>query len=97
MALTTCPDCKSQVSDRAPSCPKCGRPISAITVEQTGKRWKAAELLFAMLTIGGCVTTIASTSGGDHSTTSMVIGAASFWIGLIGFVVARVGAWWQHG
>ncbi|HTJ78499.1 MAG TPA: hypothetical protein VL357_05845 [Rariglobus sp.] len=27
MPLLTCPDCQSQVSDAAPACPKCGRPI----------------------------------------------------------------------
>jgi hypothetical protein len=26
MPLVTCPDCGSQISDAAPSCPKCGRP-----------------------------------------------------------------------
>jgi hypothetical protein len=28
MALVTCPECSSQVSDKATSCPKCGCPIS---------------------------------------------------------------------
>lgn len=29
MALIQCPDCKTEVSDSASSCPKCARPISA--------------------------------------------------------------------
>lgn len=29
MALVTCPDCGTQVSQHAPSCVKCGRPIAA--------------------------------------------------------------------
>ena len=29
MALIKCPDCQSDVSDLAPACPKCGRPIAA--------------------------------------------------------------------
>jgi len=29
MALITCPDCQAQVSDAAPACPKCGRPMAA--------------------------------------------------------------------
>src|SRR4051812_44517015 len=29
MALTTCPDCSTQVSDQAAACPKCGRPIAS--------------------------------------------------------------------
>ena len=28
MALTTCPDCGKQVSDKAPTCPNCGCPIA---------------------------------------------------------------------
>ena len=29
MALITCPDCKTEISDAAPACPKCGRPPTA--------------------------------------------------------------------
>ena len=29
MGLTTCPDCQAQVSDIAPTCPQCGRPLLA--------------------------------------------------------------------
>lgn len=28
MALTTCPDCSAEISDAAPTCPKCGRPMA---------------------------------------------------------------------
>ena len=28
MALIPCPECKTEVSDKAPTCPKCGVPIS---------------------------------------------------------------------
>jgi len=28
--LTTCPDCKSEISDAAPACPKCGRPLASV-------------------------------------------------------------------
>jgi len=28
MALMECPECKHQVSDKAPACPKCGAPIA---------------------------------------------------------------------
>jgi hypothetical protein len=28
MALTSCPECRREVSDRAPVCPHCGCPIS---------------------------------------------------------------------
>lgn len=31
MALTTCGDCKAEISDAAPACPKCGRPMATAT------------------------------------------------------------------
>ena len=31
MALISCPECSSQVSDKAPACPQCGVPIAAAT------------------------------------------------------------------
>lgn len=30
MALVTCRDCGAQVSNQAPACPKCGRPMAAV-------------------------------------------------------------------
>ena len=34
MPLIKCPECSSQVSDQAPSCPSCGFPINTALVEQ---------------------------------------------------------------
>ncbi len=34
MALTKCPDCGSDVSDLAPVCPKCGRPLAVQAAQQ---------------------------------------------------------------
>jgi hypothetical protein len=31
MGLIKCPDCEAQISDAAPSCPKCGRPMGSQT------------------------------------------------------------------
>lgn len=33
MALIPCPECGSEVSDRAPTCPKCGVPIASAPKE----------------------------------------------------------------
>jgi len=29
MALVKCADCQAEISDQAPTCPKCGRPMAA--------------------------------------------------------------------
>lgn len=40
MALTKCPDCKREVSTKAPTCPACGRQMKAgNSVSQGLMRW----------------------------------------------------------
>ena len=36
MTLITCPDCKTDVSDTAPACPRCGRPRLAPALKSSG-------------------------------------------------------------
>ena len=33
MALISCPECNSEISDKAQSCPKCGAPVSTSEVQ----------------------------------------------------------------
>ena len=35
MPLTTCPDCNAKISTLAEACPHCGRPVEAVTAEET--------------------------------------------------------------
>ncbi len=57
MALVTCPDCGSEVSDAAPACPKCGRPASKPLVAQVpvthGKRNGCLMLFVATVVLIG--------------------------------------------
>ena len=61
MALIECPDCSKKVSDSAPACPSCGRPIASAreaqaagvaltTIQETSKKLKAHQLV-SVLTI----------------------------------------------
>lgn len=47
MALMSCPECSTEVSDRAPMCPKCGVPLAAdqvqLTVRGLPKRYMGAK------------------------------------------------------
>jgi hypothetical protein len=36
MPLIKCPDCKTEVSDSAPACVKCGKPFAAAQVARSG-------------------------------------------------------------
>ena len=114
MALTSCAECGTQVSDRAAACPRCGCPISGAppqfappphvdqlarevarppqpavhTIEQTGKSWKAGMLVFGTLFILGIV--VAGSGGGAAGGGLAVVGA-------VGYLVVKIGAWWNHG
>lgn len=60
MALTSCPECKGQVSDQAAACPHCGAPrvavalpagaVAATPVKRRGATWEAVGTV--MIVIG---------------------------------------------
>jgi hypothetical protein len=116
--LYQCPDCEAMVSVRAESCPKCGCPFDTREtrrrehyqprvqmIEKTGKRWKAAMLIGALLTIVGCSGILLAFSAVDHNlpnASSETGKRVALWLllavpGFIIYVIARVGAWWNHG
>lgn len=107
MAIIHCADCGSEISDAAPACPKCGRPSAArsgpVTIERTGKKWKLAALVGAMLCAGGCIScitggSIISSSGGNSNSgmVAIIIGVLLGFTGFAVFIVARIGKWWHH-
>lgn len=87
MTLISCPDCGKEISDLAPACPSCGRPIKATTIEATGKTWKKLQLVYGSLIIMGFFAVFSYP----------FLGGLLCVAGLAGFVRARLGAWWQHG
>ena len=80
MALIKCPDCGSDVSDLAPTCPKCGRPLAVQTVQQSAvappTKKKTSPLakgcLVVLLGVGGLlvlgIMMISSSHPGGNST-----------------------------
>jgi hypothetical protein len=44
MSLIKCSECQKEISSLAKTCPACGNPIEAVTVEKTSKKWKKMEL-----------------------------------------------------
>lgn len=45
MALITCDDCKTEISDAAEACPKCGRPVATKT-PQGGAATRGSNTVF---------------------------------------------------
>lgn len=87
MPLIKCPDCFRDISDAAPSCPNCGRPQSALTVEQTAKDFKAAQAIGGLIIFLGILALCLGNTA--ICLWAFAIGAA---IGLYGYI----GAWWHH-
>jgi predicted amidophosphoribosyltransferase len=84
MALTKCPDCGKELSDKAANCPKCNRPMSLLAgtpfqVQRKGGKFELVGAVLICLSIVGCV---AHTGGSS----------AGYWIlSGIGFVVFLAG------
>lgn len=98
MPLIECPDCGKQVSDAAVSCPQCGRPIAPAqaaapqavqTVQATSKDWKALRAIGAAMCFFGLLAIPAF----DEKTPAAVAAL----LGLVLYLFARFGAWWNHG
>lgn len=86
--LTSCNDCWAEVSDRAPSCPRCGAPVAATTIEATGKPYKAAQAIGVTSVMCGMAIIVAS---------SPVIGCSVSALGCVVYLFARIAAWWSNG
>ena len=106
MALINCPDCGSEVSDRAAMCPKCACPIAkgspTLTaegpvqlIEQSAKKYKLRQLSAGLLMIFGFILIIFNFFSGLNGVSD--IGLLLFVAGLIWYIVARVATWWHHG
>jgi len=56
MALINCPDCDKEVSDQAPTCPNCGRPLKkASNSHQNVKVEGKSEGCFLQTLNVGCI------------------------------------------
>ena len=108
MALIKCPDCGNQVSDRAPTCPKCGAPIagreetiaigaSLTTIQETSKRLKAQIVMSSVCFWVGLLWIVVianATQSGEK--TSLAIPILLSAVGLIWYLTTRFRIWWHH-
>jgi hypothetical protein len=100
MALIKCSECGREISDKAPTCPGCGNPINGgvqikekvVVIEQTGKTWKGLQLVFGFMFWLGLFMLIGS--GNDQAMKAPA--NIFFTFGLIGWIVGKIGTWWNH-
>lgn len=94
--MLQCSECQSPVSSKARSCPRCGAPIHA-----AAWGWKLQHILASLVVIAGFVVLLLVASlrsqAGDAAGAQFaaIVGVGTIVVGLLWFVVARIGAWWQ--
>jgi len=93
MALTKCPECGSQVSSAAVSCPKCADPITAQTIEQTGQGLKAQRLAAGALIILSLSMMLLD---GFTELRLQPLALFGFYTGIVWHLFVRMLIWWRH-
>jgi hypothetical protein len=106
MALINCPECGTQVSSIAESCPKCAYPIAGggttqahggkiQTIEKTSKRYKLQQLLSLLLIIGSVIV-VSIASRNQLSPGAIAVGLLGVIVGSIWFIMVMFFKWWHH-
>lgn len=101
MSLINCPECRTEVSNIAEACPKCGAPIAKAietqtigtrltTVQETSKKLKLQIILASILFWGGLgfFYIIFRKEEGVFLIMSIA--------GAIWYVVTKIRVWWHH-
>jgi predicted amidophosphoribosyltransferase len=52
VALVNCPDCNRQVSEAAPLCPNCGRPIAKVPFHSNAAMGKGEGIFMKSMNLG---------------------------------------------
>lgn len=97
-----CGECAARLSSPAIDYETPARQPSARrrvqTIEKTGKAWKLLMLLSVLGMIAAVVmVAVAAQSKSTGPNAGVTIGILLFVAGFIGYIVARIGAWWYHG
>ena len=100
MALVKCPECYNAISDRCSACPHCGcptrlLPTDPVVTERTAKTWKVYELVGVLLILASIPCCLAVRYA--QSDLWGLLGFTACPLGVLCYVVGRVGAWWHHG
>ena len=88
MAMISCPECKTEISDQAAACPKCGfaRKENKVTIQQSSKKYKLMLLAAWLLIIVGFLSFKANA----------IFSFVCLGLGAVLLVWSRVGKWWNN-
>ncbi len=95
MALIKCPECRSEVSDRADKCPKCAYPLDKNTsskvkeVQLTKKKHKKSMIWAALMGVIGFLMLL--------SEKTMTLGILIIGVTIIYSVIIKIRVFWDHG
>lgn len=84
MALIKCPECGTEISDKAISCPKCGCPINKVETEQDRVNVRGKNKGKNFLTFGGILFFISMVFGISTSNAELALRAKKLTSGLYG-------------
>lgn len=95
MALIECPECWTQVSDKADKCPKCACPISITpkteqTIELTSKRFKKQQIFAFLCLVVGVIMTLSIGNGANWSAGLAVVSSLLVAGGIIWLIIVRI-------
>jgi len=107
MALIKCPECGTDISDKAVACPKCAYPIvesstkqartvKVQTIEKTAKKYRVQILIGVFLMILGFLLIISSVSGQQLNVVTGILGVLTTVGGVIWLIIAEFSSWWHH-
>jgi len=107
MALIKCPECDTDVSDKALACPRCAHPIAEVStkkthavevqaIEKRGKKYLLQILIAVFLILAGFLLVIFNISGQQSNVIAIVLGLLVTVGGVIWVIIAEFSSWWRQ-
>ena len=104
MALIKCPECGTEVSDKAVACPKCAHPIVEGSAEQvqtvkvqpikkTAKKYKVKLLIGVFLMVLGFLLIVSSIMGQQFNVVTAILGGLATVGGVVWLIIAEFSSW----